>query len=242
METDAALGRVMQALEDQGLAGNTLLIFTSDNGHCSYTPIQPFIDSGHRVGGPFRGYKGFVQEGGIRVPLVIRWPGKIEPGTLSNAMVNTVDLMATCAEITDYKLPSDAAEDSFSLLPLLTGKAKTMREEMITHSYFADCLVIRKGPWKLALSYGSGAPEILRVREPGIDPVALPEAIAKQQGKPPVQLYNIESDPEEYNNVQNQYSEIIQELLIILQEQIRRGRSTPGLEQENDRPIRVELH
>ncbi|AKJ64192.1 sulfatase family protein [Kiritimatiella glycovorans] len=241
METDAALGRVMAALDEHGLADDTLLVFASDNGHCSYTPIQPFIDAGHRIGGPYRGYKGFVQEGGMRVPFIVRWPGRIRPGMVSDALVTTVDLMATCAEITGYDLPPDAAEDSVSLLPLLTGRVDAVRETTITHSYLADCLVVRRGPWKLAFAYGSGAPAIIKVREESVDKVAPSESEARKQGLPPVQLYNVATDPEERNNVHDQYPEKVRELTLFARRQLERGRSTPGAEQENDRALSLDL-
>ncbi|MDD4871611.1 MAG: sulfatase-like hydrolase/transferase, partial [Kiritimatiellae bacterium] len=81
METDAAVGRVTAALQQHGLAENTLVVFTSDNGHCSYTGIMPFQQLGHRVGGPYRGYKCNISEGGHRVPMVAAWPGTIKPDT-----------------------------------------------------------------------------------------------------------------------------------------------------------------
>jgi arylsulfatase A-like enzyme len=241
METDAALGGVMRALEQHGLAGNTILVFSSDNGHASYTPIRPFLEAGHRVSGPYRGYKAFVQEGGMRVPLVVRWPGKVDAGRVSDALVNTTDFMATFAEITGFDLPPNAAEDSVSLLPLLSGSAESVRADSLTHSFLADCLVVRKGPWKLALAHGSGAPEVVRVREKGVDPVALSEPEAEKQGNPPVQLYHLESDPEERNNVHEQYPEVVAELTARIRKQIERGRSTPGPDQKNERPVRIGL-
>ena len=121
METDDAVGRVMTALQQHGLADNTLLIFTADNGHCGYTGIAPLQDVGHRVGGPYRGYKCDISEGGHRVPLVVRWPGTVSPGSQSAQLVCLTDWMATCAEMLGVALPADAGEDSVSLLPLLRG-------------------------------------------------------------------------------------------------------------------------
>jgi arylsulfatase A len=82
---------------------------------------------------------------------------------------------------------------------------------------------------------------VVRVREEGVDPVALSEPEAERQGNPPVQLYHLESDPEERNNVHEQYPEVVAELTARIRKQIERGRSTPGPDQKNERPVRIGL-
>lgn len=227
METDAALGAIMAALETHGIAGNTILIFSSDNGHASYTPLRPFLEAAHRVNGPFRGYKAFVQEGGMRVPLIVRWPGVIPRGAVSDAMVNTTDLMATCAELVEYDLPPDAGEDSYSMLPVWLGKAESTREVMVTHAYLTEVRAIRRDQWKLAFAYGSGAWNDLRVREEGVPPGADAEGIAREKGNPPIQLYELERDPGELTNLQGEYPDVVKALSSILEVQVEIGRSTP---------------
>ena len=148
METDWALGQVMDALEKQGLAKNTLMIFTSDNGHAHYTGIESFQKAGHRVSGPFRGYKANIWEGGHRIPLVIRWPGVVKPGGQCGQLISLVDVMATCAEITGTQLPPNAAEDSASFLPQLKGADRPGHEAVITHSA-GGAFAIQRGDWKL---------------------------------------------------------------------------------------------
>ncbi len=146
METDWALGEVMTALERNGLAGNTLVIFCADNGHNA--AAAPFQKAGHRVSGPFRGYKASIWEGGHRVPFVARWPGMVKPGSQCAQLISLNDCMATCAEITGVQLPANAAEDSFSLMPLLKGESRPIRAAVVSHS--ADGIfAIQRGEWKL---------------------------------------------------------------------------------------------
>lgn len=146
METDWALGEVMTALERNGLAQNTLVIFTSDNGH-NGSKAAPFKKAGHRVSGPFRGYKAAIFEGGHHVPFVARWPGIVKPGSQCGQLISLVDVMATCAEITGTKIPDCAAEDSFSFLTLLKGSEQPIREAVITHSGDGT-FAIQRGDWK----------------------------------------------------------------------------------------------
>jgi arylsulfatase A len=239
METDAAVGRVMEALEKHGVAENTLLVFTSDNGHCGYTGIMPFQKVGHRVGGPYRGYKCDISDGGHRVPLVARWPGTIKPGSRSKQLVCLSDWMATCAHIVGAKLPANAGEDSISLLPLLQGRDAAVREDLVHQSYFADVLAIRQGPWKLSVCAGDGVNQRW-CREEGV-PQDMPDPEATAKGLPPIQLYNIESDPGETVNVQAQHPDVVDALLKQLRQHISRGRSTPGAPQKNDMPVKLRM-
>ena len=239
IETDAAVGRVVEALDKHGAAKNTLLVFTSDNGHCGYTGIMPFQKVGHRVGGPYRGYKCDISEGGHRVPMVVRWPGAIKPNSRSKQLVCLSDWMATCANIVGATLPDSAGEDSVSLLPLLQGQDAAAREDLVHQSYFADVLAIRKGPWKLSVCAGDGVSRRW-CREEGVpQDTSDPEATAK--GLPPLQLYNIEADPGETANVQAEHPDVVEALLTRLKQHISRGRSTPGAPQENDMPVKLRV-
>jgi arylsulfatase A-like enzyme len=235
METDDAVGRVMTALEQRSLTDNTLLVFTSDNGHCGYTGIGALQDVGHRVGGPYRGYKCDISEGGHRVPLVVRWPGTVSPGSQSDQLVCLTDWMATCAELLGAALPASAGEDSVSFLRLLRGGDTAAREDVVIHSYCADILAIRKGPWKLSLCAGDGV-EGRWCNEEGV-PQDLPDKQALQEGRPPLQLYDLEHDPGETRNLQADHPDIVAELLERVDKYIAQGRSTPGAPQENDLPI-----
>lgn len=148
METDALVGRVLEALDKSGEAANTLVFFTSDNGFASYAGAQELESRGHFPSGPLRGYKSDVFEGGHREPFIIRWPQVVKPGGLSGQLVHHADLLATVAEILGAKLPDNAGEDSFSLLPLLRGEDKPVRNHAV--SCAANGMPgLRFGSWKL---------------------------------------------------------------------------------------------
>jgi arylsulfatase A-like enzyme len=219
METDWALGQVMDALEAHGIAGDTLLIFTTDNGHCPYTDLIPFEEAGHRVSGPYRGYKADIWEGGHRLPFVASWPSVIEPGTICDRTISLADLLATCADLLDISLPDNAGEDSMSFLPLLYGVDEPIRSETVYHSGDGSFAVFQ-GPWKLALCPGSGgywSPD---------DPAS--------SDAPSMQLYNLDNDPNEQVNLVETHPDIVQSLVDYLEGVVAAGRSTPGKAQEND--------
>jgi arylsulfatase A-like enzyme len=136
-EGDAFFGRILEALERNHLAENTLIIVTSDNG------------AEHRAYEPLRDSKRSIYEGGHRVPFIVRWPGKVKPGAVNDHTVCLNDLMATAAEITGAKVPDGAGEDSVSLVPELLGTSKEgVREATLHQSAYGD-LAIRQGPWKM---------------------------------------------------------------------------------------------
>ena len=218
METDWAVGEVMRALDEQGIADNTLLVFTTDNGHCPYTQLEPFEKAGHRVSGPLRGYKADIWEGGHRVPFVARWPEATPAGSTCDALMSLADMMATCAAISGADVPETAGEDSFNALPLLRGEGRPIRESAVFHSgsgYFA----VFKDNWKLSLCPHSGG---------GWNPEKLPENL------PPVQLHDLAKDIGERTNLQAEHPEIVAELTSVLEDAVRRGRTTPGCPCSND--------
>jgi arylsulfatase A-like enzyme len=148
VELDWCAGEVLAALDKHGLTDNTLVIFTSDNG--------PVVDDGyqdnaaellgdHRPAGPWRGKKSTAYEGGTRVPWIVRWPGRVQPG-VSDALMSQVDLPATLAKLAGVSLPPDAAPDSFDSLDALLGDAPRGRDYAVEA---AKVLAVRKGPWKL---------------------------------------------------------------------------------------------
>ncbi len=116
METDAVVGRVLDALDAAGVTDKTLVLFTSDNGCASYIGVRELERQGHFPSGPFRDYKASVYEGGHRVPFVVRWPGVTRAGSVCHQLVQQADIMATLAAIPGVSLPENAGEDSFSLL------------------------------------------------------------------------------------------------------------------------------
>ena len=141
-QVDDIVGQVTDALAQNGLAENTLVIFTSDNG--SFAPPR----KGHSPNGGLRGKKTQIFEGGHRVPFLVRWPGTIAGGAVNHQLVGVHDLMATVAAIVGHNLPADAAEDSANLLPTLLDAAKSVRQDLVHHSRRGE-FAIRDGNWKL---------------------------------------------------------------------------------------------
>ncbi len=156
METDAVVGRVLEALEKSGAAGNTLVIFTADNGCAPYIGVKDLEQMGHYPSGPLRGYKADAWEGGHRVPFIVRWPGVVKPGSVCNQLVYQADFLRTFADVFGVKLPDSAGEDSFSLMPLLKGEDKPVRENAVSAS-INGVPAVRSGSWKYIPSPGWAA-------------------------------------------------------------------------------------
>jgi arylsulfatase A len=151
METDEVVGDVLQAIQKNGLTENTLVIFTSDNGHAKHSGLEILLKHGHFPSGRFRGYKTDIWDGGHRIPFIARWPGKVKAGSTCADTICLTDLMATCAEMFSVQLPGNAAEDSVSILPDLLGRATKPVREAVVHENPAGVLAIRQGKWKLIL-------------------------------------------------------------------------------------------
>jgi arylsulfatase A len=229
METDGVFGQVLDSLDRNGIADDTLVMFASDNGCAHYIGAKQMEEQGHHPSGPFRGYKSDAWDGGHRIPFIARWPGVIDPGTSSDRVVCLTDLLATCAEIVGTTLPDTAAEDSFSLMPLLRGEDAAIRDYVVHHS-IAGKFAIRDGNWKLALCPGSGG-------------WTKNDAEAASEGLPLVQLYDMESDPEEQNNIERAHPEKVREMIATLKKIVNDGRSTAGPAQENDVEVDIwKLH
>ena len=227
METDWAVGQVLAALETNRVAGTTLVIVTSDNGCAPYIGVDKLEKQGHFPSERRRGYKADIWDGGHRIPFIARWPGQIAPGARCDQIVSLNDLMATCAELLGVKLPDNAGEDSVSILPALLGKAdKPLREALVHHSVNGS-FAIRQGRWKLELCPSSGG---WSAPKPG-----------SQEAKhlPPVQLYDMAQDVGERANQCEAHPEIVERLMKLLQQYIADGRSTPGVPQKNDAPIKL---
>jgi arylsulfatase A len=188
-EIDHHVGRVMQTLRDEGLAENTLVLFTSDNG-----PWLSFKLHGGSAG-PLRGGKGTTFEGGQRVPAIFWWPGTIPAGSTFTGMGSTLDMMATVAALTGTQPPQDRQLDSHDLSPVLRGKQETSPRRVFYYWTRAKLHAVRRGPYKLHLlqrepvHYG---------REVPLD-------------KP--ELYHLEHDESEQFDIATEHPEIVKELL-----------------------------
>ncbi len=214
METDAVVGQVLEAID----AERTLVVFTSDNGCAPYIGAADLEQQGHYPSGPLRGYKSDVWEGGHRVPLIVRWPGVVRPGRICDRLVHQADLMATFAQIVGRPLPPNVGEDSFSLLPLLEGEDRDVRETAVSQSA-RGLLAVRRGPWKLIFGPGSGG-------------------WTKGKDAHPAQLYHLQDDLPESQNLYADRAETVTQLDALMQDLVRNGRSTPGPVQQNDVPVR----
>jgi len=220
-ELDHIVGELMKGLKKNGFADNTLVIFTSDNGPEVTTVVNMRKDYHHDGARPWRGMKRDQWEGGHRVPFIARWPGKIKPGTVTDQTICQTDIMATCAAIVGVKLPNNAAEDSFNILPVLLGQDKGEPIRPYTlHQTISLALAIRRGPWKYLDHKGAGGNDY---DEPELRPYALPEKAPDAPG----QLYNLDEDPGETNNLYYEYPQIVKELKTQLDRYRKSGRSAP---------------
>lgn len=228
METDWAVGQVLEALDKHGLAENTLVVFAADNGHAIYTGLKPLLDAGHWPSQRYRGYKTDIWEGGHRVPFIARWPGKVKAGTTCDQTICLTDLMATCADLLHVHLPDDAGEDSVSILPALEGTANGPLREAVVHHSVNGRFSLRQGKWKLELCPGSGGI--------GGEPS---DVQAVRNGLPNIQLYDMSRDDVEKINVADQHPEIVKRLTALLTKYVADGRSTPGSPQKNDAAVDI---
>jgi arylsulfatase A len=222
MQTDWSAGQVIQALEDAGVEEDTIIIFTSDNGHLP-TDWNKLIEAGHFPSGPYRGRKTDIWEGGHRVPFMVRWPERIEAGTASNHILSLNDVFATCAELFGKELPDDVAEDSFSFLSTILSKSsKPHRDHVVSHSVGGE-FAYTEGPWKF---------------------VYRNEFANRNQsrGKPRiVELYNLDDDIAEANNLVEKEPEIAKHLSDRLRAVIARGTSRDGPDQSNDTKVNIDF-
>jgi arylsulfatase A-like enzyme len=212
-QVDATLGRVVQALDKARLADNTLLIFTSDNG-AHWLP-QDINQWKHWANDGWRGQKADIWDGGHRVPFIARWPGKIEAGSTSKDLICLTDLLATAAALVGPKLRAEAGEDSFDITPVLLSKSRDKPiHEAIVHHSSDGTFGIRQGPWKLAMALGSHG-------------FSNPKDIKPTPGGAGGQLYDLDADPEEKNNLWLAKPEIVNRLSALLEKYKTEGCSRP---------------
>jgi arylsulfatase A-like enzyme len=226
MQTDDAVGQILDALAQSGVADNTLVIFTSDNGCSPQAKFDELARYDHHPSGPLRGHKADIFEGGLRVPFIVRWPGRVAAGKESAQVVCLIDILATAADILDIPVPENAAEDSISFRGALQGDAEGGRQQLVSHSINGS-FAIRRGPWKLALCPDSGGWSAPR---PGSK---------EAESLPPLQLFNLNDDLGETKNVAAEHPEVVAELTQILETLVANGRSTPGPKQANTGEVNI---
>ncbi len=229
MQVDAGVGDMINTLRRAGLLENTLVIFTTDNGCSPQASYKELAAHGHDPSYIYRGHKADIFEGGHRVPFIAQWPARIPAAVQSDHPVCQSDLMATVADMLKLSLKPTDGVDSFSMLSILKGKKSDvpLREYTVHHSINGS-FAISKDNWKLALCPDSGGWSAPR---PGkSDTSKLPQ----------VQLFNLSEDIGETNNLALSHPDKIETLKAVLQGYVDQGRSTPGVKQPNDRPIKIQ--
>jgi arylsulfatase A-like enzyme len=242
-ELDAHVGEILDRLDELKLNDKTLVIFTSDNGaglsdfrgggapelslasdaggvlEKFRTAKRDARAMGHLANGDLRGGKGEAYEGGQREPFIARWPGRIPAGAESAETICLTDMLATTASILGAKLPDNAGEDSYDILPALTGKAldAPIRPATVLHGG-NGIFALRSGPWKLVKSDGSEKNATIKSKHD--------------------ELYNLATDPGEMKDLAAEQPERVKAMNELLEKYINEGRSTPGAPQKNNVEVR----
>ena len=237
-ELDWIVGEVMNTLDEEGLADNTLLIFTSDNGPMLNMGGQEAWQLGHHMNsGKLLGFKFDAWEGGNRVPFIARWPGKIQPGTTSDELLSNVDLLGTFAAIVGYDLKDGEGPDSYNGLPALLGTNEDpIRDFLVIHPAQKQNLTIRKGKWVYISAQNGGGFTGTQIGEHTLGGAAatlltgqVNSDIENGQIKPdapPAQLYDLETDLAETTDLYYEQPEVVEEMKALLNNAINERGST----------------
>ncbi|MDX2445010.1 MAG: arylsulfatase [Bacteroidales bacterium] len=209
VQTDWVAGQILKTIKEKGLEENTIIIFSADNGTESYA-WERAENYGHFSMGDFRGLKRDVWEGGHHVPFIIKWPGKVEAGSISNEVISQLDIMATLARITGIDLPKNAAPDSYDFLPVIKGeKYKSPIREATVHNTYENKWGIRKGKWLYINDQSGGHRDM---------PESFKKLIGYTDFNTPGLLFNMEDDSEQRINLFEKYPEKIIEMDNLLHE------------------------
>jgi arylsulfatase A-like enzyme len=230
-ELDVLVGRVLDLVDELGIDEETLILFNADNGAETLHVNWMRQDHDHDPSGGWRGMKRDAWEGGHRVPFIARWPNRIPKGQVSDQLTNTTDIFATLASVIGYRLPDDAATDSFDMLPVMLGrqdKNQSIRPHLLTQSFRGE-FQIRQGKWKYLDHPGSGGNNY--ERNP-LKQYALPETAPGAPG----QLYDLKKDPGETTNLYFTEDSKRKQLDALLDRLKSSGRSAP----RNRSPIGIE--
>jgi arylsulfatase A-like enzyme len=203
LELDAAVGQLLRTLDSLGLTKNTLIIFSSDNGPVlddGYQDEAVTKRNGHTPSGIYRGGKYSNFEAGTRVPFIVKWPGKVKAGSISNVPLSQIDLFASLASLTKQRIKMGEAPDSYDQLQALLGKKTKSRPYIIEH---AGSLSIIQDHWKY-IEPGNG-----RAYDSRTD-IELGNATVPQ-------LYDLSKDPSEKNNLASLYPEKVKALALLLE-------------------------
>lgn len=245
METDWVIGEITKAVDQAGIAKETLIIVTADNGcspaaqsraghntlNLTFNGPQSAaaLADHHYASSIYRGHKADIYEGGHRVPFIAKWDDTIAAGTECAAPICHVDLFATCAELIGQQPESSAAVDSVSFVPHLLGNADAKTRATVIHHSINGSFALRQGKWKLAFCPGSGGWSAPKPPKPN-------SAAFKtlQQNGQWVQLFDLEADPGEHRNLAAEHPEVVKRLTSLIKQQIAEGRTTEGAAESND--------
>lgn len=223
METDWVVGEVLKTLDELGIADNTIVIFTADNGTSPKAGFPEMAKKGHHSSWIYRGMKGTNWEGGHRMPFVVRWPNNVRAQSVSNQLICTTDLLATCAEVLGISYGDHVGEDSVSFLPALKEKdIPELKDRAVIHHSDKGVFSVRYGKWKLMFDNFGGS----KRGDPRKDEVIIDNA--------DLLLFDMENDATENVNLASKYPEIVEQLKMKLADVIKKGRSTEGAIQQND--------
>ncbi len=224
-QVDATVADVLGALERHGIARDTLVVFTADNGCSPAANLGELRGFGHDPSAGFRGHKADLFEGGHRVPFLVRWPAEVPAGSTCSRVIGQLDLMATLAEVLGRRLPAGAGVDSIGFLAQLRrgDRAKSGRRSLVHHSS-QGLFALREGPWKLLFTPDSGG---WSDPKPGSREAA---------GLPPMQLYHLGLDLAERTNRVASEGAVVRRMTRQMRRILADGRSTPGPVQPFDSP------
>ncbi|MHC4132061.1 MAG: sulfatase-like hydrolase/transferase [Planctomycetota bacterium] len=207
-EIDWSTGQIIKVLKELGIDDNTLVIFTSDNGA-----------DGGGSNAPLRDYKGTTYEGGMRVPCVMRFPGKIPEGGESGEVCSAMDFLPTMARLAGAQIPTDRKIDGKDIWPLMSDAPGAKSPHEAFYYYQLDQLqCVRSGRWKLHV------PLKMKKRNWG-----------EPEGKTPLKLYDLQNDIHEDNNVADEHRDVVNRLLV-LAEKMRKDIGDTGMKGKNQRP------
>ena len=214
---DDMVQQIVETLKKNNQLDNTIIIFTSDNGCAPYISVKEMEKQGHFPSYIYRGYKTDIYEGGHRIPLIVSWKGKFS-NKISNSLVSLTDFYATFAQMVNHKLKTEEAVDSYSMWPILSKEGTSTRKDLIYESG-KGYLSLRTPQLKLVFNGGSGG-------------WGYPNKPADLAQLPPMQLFDLEKDPSEKENIihDKRYEQEVKEMTRLIRKYVKEGRSTPGAE------------
>ena len=222
METDWAVGEVINTVNRLGITDNTIIIFTADNGSSPMAKFELMQAQGHYPSFIYRGLKGMTWEGGHRVPFIVRWPVVVKACAVSEQLICTTDLMATIAEVNGVTLANNVGEDSVSFLPALKGKnVSGIGKRGVVHHSDSGVFAMRSGKWKLLLDDVGGSRRSNPKDKPIIDSAD-------------IILFDMENDERETKNLSQKYPQVVEVMKKQLADYVNNGRSTSGIPEPND--------